>query len=172
MQNCHIGIARQLQTTCLLYKILHCIWPSWHCLMKIYFCLLMFVSGFLCFVLFIGFWGTFFYFFHFIFLEFKYDLHQFKKIKHFLNFSSEYLILNSANVIIIPTSTTNWTTWIRARKFKEIAIIVGTCLSPAFVPVSSWFADTIGARSDLEQRSHRYSFSSIRAPVWLISQEW
>lgn len=112
------------------------------------------------------------FFFHFIFLEFKYDLHQFKKIKHFLNFSSEYLILNSANVIIIPTSTTNWTTWIRARKFKEIAIIVGTCLSPAFVPVSSWFADTIGARSDLEQRSHRYSFSSIRAPVWLISQDW
>lgn len=142
----------------------------------------MFVSGFLCFVLFIGFWGTFFYLFIFFFgLVFFFILFSsssnmicinLKKIKHFLNFSSEYLILNSANVIIIPTSTTNWTTWIRARKFKEIAIIVGTCLSPAFVPVSSWFADTISARSDLEQRSHRYSFSSIRAPVWLISQDW
>lgn len=140
----------------------------------------MFVSGFLCFVLFIGFWGTFFYLF-FFFLVFFFILFSsssnmicinLKKIKHFLNFSSEYLMLNSANVIIIPTSTTNWTTWIRARKFKEIAIIVGTCLSPAFVPVSSWFADTISARSDFEQRSHRYSFSSIRAPVWLISQDW
>lgn len=142
----------------------------------------MFVSGFLCFVLFIGFWGTsfylfiFFFWFSFFFILFSSSSNMIcinlKKIKHFLNFSSEYLMLNSANVIIIPTSTTNWTTWIRARKFKEIAIIVGTCLSPAFVPVSSWFADSISARSDLEQRSHRYSFSSIRAPVWLISQDW
>lgn len=143
----------------------------------------MFVSGFLCFVLFIGFWGTFFYLFIYFFFGLVFFFILFssisnmicinlKKIKHFLNFSSEYLMLNSANVIIIPTSTTNWTTWIRARKFKEIAFIVGTCLSPAFVPVSSWFADTISARSDLEQRSHRYSFSSIRAPVWLISQDW
>lgn len=129
------------------------------------------------------FWGDFFlfiylFFFGLVFFSFYFPRVQiwfasiWKKIKHFLNFSSEYLMLNSANVIIIPTSTTNWTTWIRARKFKEIAIIVGTCLSPAFVPVSSWFADTISARSDLEQRSHRYSFSSIRAPVWLISQDW